>query len=145
MKARARSERLISSLPPKMASYSCFTSPKSGAMRFLLDAFVREDTVVIVATIAFGVGFAIPDVRFVAARAGPRARTALGPEHRALFEALRARRREFPKEPGVCRLRHIPRHDPGGDGGAAAAHARGVRVAARSRREEARTLCGNIH
>ena len=36
MKARARSERLISSPPLKMALYSCFTSPKSGWMRFLI-------------------------------------------------------------------------------------------------------------
>ena len=36
MNARARSERLIRSPPLKMALYSCFTSLKSGSMRFLI-------------------------------------------------------------------------------------------------------------
>ena len=73
------------------------------------------------------------------------ARTALGPEHQALFDALRAPPPRARQGAGRTALRHLPRRDPGGDGGTAATHPGSVRGAARSRGEEARTLRDDVH
>ena len=80
-----------------------------------------------------------------AERAAGAARATLAPEHRGLFDALRARRRELAKAQGVPP--YVIFHDVTLEAMAEqpAAHPRRVRRASRRRGEEARTLCGDVH